>query len=394
MFEQATGTYDQRHRDFFNTSEEPRQVWAFDSTRGQIVYLPEDTVNDSVRDACRDGRLRCPIANCPDPRLIAKGGAKRRHHFAHKVAHTRHDSAAVFRTEAIAMLAAWARRYRGAQISSRDDGTLGIVTIRSATTGSSSELAVTYDPRQDLMPTARQQLLVGHTRALLLPRGEHPQLPGAWLCGDPRLVGRLIAEHGAALAVNPERQLVATVLTARIAARIGLIPTPTTGHPTACLIDHVDNCRLDADGTITTPALRTLRAWEQRHGPAGRPPRPRRKRAAKVRSRAALSPMDVDELPPALSVERLAGHPDINRVVLSGQMERDDEHWVLTVGDARGVPRSRIVVTPPPDWTAPANNHSTVVLGRLTTDPRDSRLTIVAEAVETYERSTARADGS
>ncbi len=253
MFEQATATYDQRHRDFFNASDEPRQVWAFDSTRGQIVYLPDDAVNDSVRDACRHGRLRCPISDCPDPRLIAKGGAERRHHFAHKVAHTRHDSVAVFRTEAIAMLAAWARRYRGAQISSRHDGTLGIVTIRSAATGNSTELAVTYDPRHEPARTGRRQLLVGHTRALLLPRGEHPQLPGAWLCGDPRLVGRLIAEQGAALAINPKRQLVATVLTMRTAARIGVAPMPATQHPTICLIDHIDDCRLDADGTITTP---------------------------------------------------------------------------------------------------------------------------------------------
>ena len=100
----------------------------------------------------------------------------------------------------------------------------------------------------------------------------------------------------------------------------------------------------------------------------------------------------MDELPPALSVARLASDADINRVVLSGQIGHDAEHWVLTVGDARGVPRSQIVVTPPPGWTAPGNDHSAVVLGRLTSDPRDSRPAIDADAVEIYERSTARAD--
>ncbi len=60
MFEQPTATFDQRHRDFFNTHDEPRQVWALDSTTGQIVYLPEHAVSDSIREACRSGRLRCP----------------------------------------------------------------------------------------------------------------------------------------------------------------------------------------------------------------------------------------------------------------------------------------------------------------------------------------------
>ncbi|MDP8909580.1 MAG: hypothetical protein M3N47_10805 [Chloroflexota bacterium] len=386
MFEQATATYDQHHRGFFNTSDEPRQVWAFDSTRRQIVYLPDDAVNDSFREACRHGRLRCPIADCPDPRLIAKGGTKRRHHFAHKVAHTRHDSAAVFRTEAIAMLAAWARRYRGAQISTRHEGTLGIVTIRSAATGNSTELAVTYDPRHEPTPTTRRQLLVGHTRALLLPRGEHPQLPGAWLCGDPRLVGHLIADQGAALAINPERQLVATVLTTPTAARIGLAPTPTSGHPTLCLTCQIDDCSLDAHGTITTPALRTLRTWEQRHGPASRLRRPRPKHAAHTRSTPAPAdfPIDVDELPPALNVDPLARHTDINRVVLSGQISDDGERLILSVNDTRGgTPRSQIVVKPPRGWTAPANSQAAVVLGRLATDPRDLRMTIIADAIET-----------
>ena len=395
MFEQATATYDKRHRGFFTTSDEPRQVWAFDSTRGQIVYLPDNAVNDSVRDACRHGRLRCPIANCADPRLIAKGGAERRHHFAHKVAHTRHDSAAVYRTEAIAMIGAWARRYRGAQISHRHDGTLGIVTIRSAATGNSSELAITYDPRHEPTPTARRQLLIGHTRALLLPRDEHPQLPGAWLCGDPQLVRRLIAEHGAALAINPERQLVATVLSTRTAARIGLTPASTTEHPTICVTCHIDDCRLLADGTMSTPALRTLRAFEQRHGPTSRPRLPRPQHSTHGRSTPAASPIDVDELPAALSMNALARHTDINRVVLSGQLGHDGEHWVLTVNDAPGdTTRSDIRVTPPRGWTAPTNDRAAIVLGRLTTDPRDSRLKIVAESVEAYKQPAAVAPES
>lgn len=390
MFEQPTATFDQRHRGFFNASDEPRQVWALDSATAEIVYLPEHAVGETVRDACRNGRLRCPIADCPDPRLIAKGGTQRRHHFAHKIAHTRHDSAAIFRTEAVAMLAAWAQRYRGAKISTRHDGTLGIVTIRSIATGNVAELAVTYNPREDPTTTAGRQLLVGHTRALLLPRTEHPQLPAAWSCGEPRLVGHLIAEQGAALAINPERQLVATVLMTPTAARIGLAPTPATGHPTICLPCQIDDCTLDADGTITTPALRTLRTWEQRHGPASRPRQPRPKHAARSTPAPADFPIDVDELPPALNVDSLARHTDINRVVLSGQISDDGKRVVLSVNDTRDRSRRSIVVKPPSAWTAPANSQAAVVLGRLTTDPRDLGMTIIADAIETYERAPPR----
>lgn len=388
MFEQPTATFDQRHRAFFNTSDEARQVWALDRATAQIVYLPEHAISDSVRDACRTGRLSCPIADCPDPRLIAKGGTQRRHHFAHKVTHTQHDSAAIFRTEAVAMLAAWAQRYRGAQISTRHDDTLGIVTIRSTTTGNVAELAVTYNPREDPTITPGRQLLVGHTRRLLLPRAEHPQLAGAWSCGDARLVADLIQHAGAAIAVNPERRLVGTLLSTRTAERIGLTPKNSDSHPTICLIDDLDDCRLEEHGALTTPPLRTLRAWQQHYGPIHSTRAPRRKRAAQ-QSRtpaASPSPTQIDALPAVTTAQRRGGHSDINRVVLSGRLApHDTEHWQLSLVSATAERSSlNILVEPPPGCRPRVGERQAVVQGRLTSQPDDGHLLLVADAVELY----------
>ena len=402
MFEQPTATFDRRHRAFFDTTDEPRQVYALDTASGQIVYLPDHAVSDSVRDACRDGRLRCPVAACPDPRLIAKGGTERRHHFAHKVAHTRHDSAAVLRTEAVAMLAAWARRYRGAQISTRHEGSLGIVTIRSAPTGTSVELAVTYDPREDPGAVPGRRLLVGHTRALLLPRVEHPALPDAWCCGDPRLVGQLIARHGATVAVNPERQLVATLLGTRVAERVGLAPRTTARHPTICLVDTIDDCRLDAHGAFTTPALRTLRAWEHEHHPIAsgrtRPARRATQTPSSDHSPPPGSAIVVDALPPAAPTDLLGPGADINRIVVSGHLTRarrpgetDPRLWTLSIPAPDGHGADIAVDVQVATGTAPAAGPGgAVVQGRLTNHGTAGRIAIVASVIAPAATPPAR----
>jgi hypothetical protein len=405
VFEQPTATFDRRHRAFFDTSDEPRQVYALDTASGQIVYLPDHAVSDSVRDACRDGRLRCPIAACPDPRLIAKGGTERRHPFAHKVAHTQHDSAAVLRTEAVAMLAAWARRYRGAQISTRHEGSLGIVTIRSAPTGATVELAVTYNPREQSDPMPGRQLLVGHARALLLPRIEHPALPDAWCCGDPRLVGQLIARHGAAVAVNPERQLVATLLTTRVAERVGLAPRNAPRHPTICLVDTIDDCRLDAHGAFTTPSLRTLRVWEDEHHPiaAGRARHARRAKPTPIRdgSPPPAPTIGVDALPPAAPADLLGPGTDINRIVVSGHMtgprraaEHEPRHWTLSIPapDDHGADIAVEVELAAGIATA-AGPGGAVVQGRLTNHGTDGRIAIVANVIQAAATPPVRPAG-
>ena len=405
MFEQPTATFDRRHRAFFDTTDEPRQVYALDTASGQIIYLPDQAVSDSVRDACRDGRLRCPIAACPDPRLIAKGGTERRHHFAHKVAHTSHNSAAVLRTEAVAMLAAWARRYRGAQISTRHEDSLGIITIRSVLTGTAVELAVTYSPREQSDPMAGRQLLVGHTRALLLPRVEHAGLPDAWCCGEPRLVGELIEHHGAAIAVNPEHQLIATLLPTRVAERVGLAPRDTSRHPTICLVDTIDDCRLDANGAFSTPALRTLRAWEDEHHPiaAGRGRHARRARQAPS-SDGRPPPgraIGVDALPPVAASELLGPGRDINRIVVSGHLTRprrraetDPRHWTLSIPAPDGRGADMAVDVELAAGAAPAAGPgAAVVQGRLTNHGTDRRIAIEADVIQAAATPPVRPAG-
>ena len=267
MFGQLTSAIDDRHRSFFAKSGDARQVWALDSHSARVVYLPEDGVDEQLRHACERGGLRCPMADCPDPRFIARGGDMRRHHFAHKVAHTKHTTAAVFRAEAVAMLADWARKFPSAQVATRDEATVGAVTIRSSRTGKVVTLAITYDRsypywrENDAAP--HDQLLVGHTRGLLLPRTEHPDKPGVWCCADPQLVATIIMRHGAAIAVNPQQRLVATLMPAYSAHSAGLVPLAILGHPNVCIVSDLDACRLDETGLVT-PAIDTLRASRKR----------------------------------------------------------------------------------------------------------------------------------
>jgi len=397
MFDQATAIFDRRHRRFFADNDEPRQVWALDRDRGQIVHLPDGAVDDAVRRACRDGRLRCPVRDCPDPRLIAKGGRQRRHHFAHKVAHIPHDSAAVLRTEAVAMLAAWARRYRGTDVSTSDNDELGIVSIRSRRSGRVSELAVTYDPRTEPLQTDHsptRQLLLGHTRALLLPRSEHTQQPGVWLCGDARLTRQLIYEHGAAIAVNPQQRLVATLLDTRIAHHAGLICQHPAAHPTTCIITDIDACRLDEQGAITTPALTKLRAWQDEHpnAPTGRAPR----RSRTHHNGAAMPSRPAEDIDLPVLTDRTTGphRPDINRVVLSGTLvaqqgkqpsEREGTQTLRVAIDSEQPNRYvDVIVTGPHLSTSRAEDRVAVVHGHLNASPVNGDLAIVADTVELY----------
>ncbi len=289
MFDELTSAIDERHRGFFAKSGDARQVWALDTEHGRVVYLPEDGVDDRVREACDAGRLRCSMADCPDPRFIARGGELRRHHFAHKVAHTKHATAAVFRAEAVAMLADWARHFPSAEVATRQEGTLGAVAIRSKRTGKVITLAITYDRaypywREDAQ-SGHDQLLVGHTNGLLLPRSEHPRQPGLWCCGEPQLVTTIITRHGAAIAVNPQQRLVATLMTAESARSARLIPLSLLEHPVVCIVSDLDACRLDETGLVTPP-LHELRDYRRRHASRGRIPSQRQARPAPPRDPA------------------------------------------------------------------------------------------------------------
>jgi hypothetical protein len=253
MFEQATATADSGHRAFFDRSGEVRQVWARQAD-GTLFYLADGAVDDDVRAAAHAGRLTCPYPECPDPRFIAKGGRERRHHFAHQVAGQEHRTSAAWRHQALLMLAEWSgRRYPDLKVDLDDREEGESLRLRSPRTGRVVRLTVTYDRRyQPPVPSPGEQLLLGHTRGLLLPRSEADGAPGRWWCGEGRLVGDLIAEHGWALAVNPQERLVATAAEAYLAREAGLI-RDSPGEPLLCTVDELEHARLDANG-LHTPA--------------------------------------------------------------------------------------------------------------------------------------------
>jgi hypothetical protein len=265
VFEQATATIDARHRDFFAAAGDARQVWARRPNQQPpaVFFLPEAGVTDEIRRQCAAGELVCPMDGCPDPRFIARGGELRRHHFAHHVAHVKHATAAVWRTEAMTMLADWTGHYRGADVQAEDRDGLARVRVRSRRSGRRVELQVTYDRRYEPplkhLAESTTQLLVGHTRGLLLPRQACQARSDAWWCGEGRLVGELADRDGWALAVNPDQRLVATVIDSYIAGDAGLIdPRAYSAYPVLCIVCELDACRLSERGVVTPTVERLL----------------------------------------------------------------------------------------------------------------------------------------
>ena len=263
MFEQPTAAIDSRHRGFFGESGDHRQVWALDTELGNVIYLPEGGIDERVRERCAAGLLRCPLHDCPDPRFIARGGARKRHHFAHRVAHTKHKAGVVWRAEAVAMLSEWASRYPSARVSSSGDGLVGEVAVESGRTGRAVRLEVIYDRRREVPwdePEPGRQYVLGHARSLLLPREEFK--PGIWWCGEGRLMGDVLLAHQVVIAVNPERRLVATLFDEYKARARRLLPARGWSKwPHVCFVEELDDCQLDETG-IVTPALARYRAAE------------------------------------------------------------------------------------------------------------------------------------
>ncbi len=277
MFQKATATIDARHRDFFAAAGDARQLWARrrDQQPPGVFFLPEGGVTDEIRRRCAAGELVCPMADCPDPRFIARGGDIRRHHFAHHVAHVKHATAAVWRTEAMTMLADWAGHYRGADVDAEDRDGLARVRVRSRRSGRRVELRVTYDRRyqpslEDLAESSAQ-LLVGHTRGLLLPREPCQARSDAWWCGEGRLVGEIVYRAGWAVAVNPEQRLVATLVGSYLARDAGLIDRRAySAYPLLCIVCELDACRLSERGVLTPTAERLLEHRQERARAAAR----------------------------------------------------------------------------------------------------------------------------
>lgn len=147
------------------------------STSGSGLPVPQNSSpprrRGGLRAAAHAGRLTCPHPRCPDPRFIARGGGERRHHFAHKVAGQEHRSSAVWRHQALLMLSDWVTiRYPHLELTLDKENDASL-SIRSPRSGQVLRLTLTYDRRyQSPQPEPGEQLLVGHSRALVRPRQE------------------------------------------------------------------------------------------------------------------------------------------------------------------------------------------------------------------------------
>jgi hypothetical protein len=265
MFQRTTGGADGRHRAFFEDAGEVRQVWALRHD-GDLFFLPVGGVDQQIRDDAHAGRLICPYPGCPDPRFIARGGRRRRHHFAHKIAGVEHRTATGWRFQALLMLKDWCSR-RYPQLEIDIDESQGSLRVRSPRSGRAVWLTVTYDRRHEL--EAGRQLLVGHSPVLLLPRQEVNGAPGRWWCGNGRLVGDLIADRGWALAVNPQERLIATMVRREIARAVGLVRDHSR-HPLLCAVDDLDRVRLAEDGLHTEASDAVDRELARRHAAEAR----------------------------------------------------------------------------------------------------------------------------
>lgn len=287
MFDHASARADRRHRTFFQRSGELCQVWARRDD-GSLFYLADEAVDDDIRAAAHAGRLTCPYPGCPDPRFVAKGGPIRRHHFAHKIAGSAHSAATGWRHQALLMLGDWAAR-RYPRLQTEIDDQEGVLRLRSPQTDHEVVLVVTYDPRRSV--TSHAQLLLGHSKRLLLPRYHIKGQPEQWWCGKSRLVTDLLHGSGSALAVNPQERLIATLVARDVATAAGLARGRTYAE-VLCIVDYLDNARLDATGLhtpasdSTDAALARLKAAEE----------VRRKAAEKRAAQAARERAKIEEV--------------------------------------------------------------------------------------------------
>lgn len=73
-----------------------------------LVFLPRGGVN-ALRPDTRAGHLVCPLEDCSDRRFVARGGPRRRDHFAHKPGAAKHGPETIAHHTAKHMVAAWLR---------------------------------------------------------------------------------------------------------------------------------------------------------------------------------------------------------------------------------------------------------------------------------------------
>lgn len=112
-----------------------------------LVFMPEGGAEE-LRERCRAGDLICPVPNCPAPAYVARGGATRRHHFAHRPGGGGHAPESYFHQVAKFRLADWVRRrYPRMRVGVEvrvESGQIADVLITSPRTGARVALEVQF----------------------------------------------------------------------------------------------------------------------------------------------------------------------------------------------------------------------------------------------------------
>lgn len=282
----------ERLRRFLN--REFRQVWAVHRETGERIFLDRGQAN-AVRETAKR-EWRCPVPGC-EVQISTRGGS-RRDHFFHVGEGTGHsDGESEFHLQAKAMIADWASRQGGADTSVREEETVKDPESRVhrradamatwVATGRKVAFEVEYKP---FTPEAWEKKhreyeqqgigcvwLFGHTdRYLNLPRR-----PADWPADQPmdRVRWTVLTQAAAAaglpvLFVNPVERTIGTLIedgwpADEIRDRTWWQSPQRYGPRLAVprdylwdvddlprlVIDELDECVLDPDRGIVTPAM-------------------------------------------------------------------------------------------------------------------------------------------
>jgi hypothetical protein len=252
------------HRDFFAEHGDARQVWARERSTGRVVFLPDGEA-DRFRAACNAGQLLCPIPGCDSPAFRARGAEILRHHFAHREATASHAPHEVWRVEALAAVRGWLTdRWPSLRVTPVGGDALELTSPR---TGRRVVLAMTArritvdawrERRRDAESRgATWQVLLAPTSGVVRmveDLGDAAFATRLW-----GVVAEIVARTGAAVALNPQAQLVGTMTSSELADAAGLAGAGAGAGDGRLIVEPLTACDLTFEGLVP-PAAAAVRA--------------------------------------------------------------------------------------------------------------------------------------
>jgi hypothetical protein len=262
--------------------DEFRQVWAADRATGEPRFLPDGQAAE-LR-AVAKAQWRCPVPDCA-VEITTVGGTNRRHHFRHnQPAPHASDGESEFHLAAKAMLAAWAQERLPVNASVQEERS----TTKDPRTSRYriADVMVTWeDHRQTAFEVEYKNYapedwelkqsdydsheptpipcvwLLGHLRVKRPPKNsymaEEPEIVRI-----PRLGQKWIASGRPLLAINPVTRQIGTFLSEH---KWDEPKFPAPGDTYGRLhVDALEDCVLDYQRGIVTPAMRRVEKAETR----------------------------------------------------------------------------------------------------------------------------------